>query len=1692
MGKKSKNKKFSTSIVLGLLTIIIVSNFVVLATPPTSKSAQAISSVKPEISKVFEVTLPTGDVVTVGVTKENETEVLAVKPYDPTKLNRGFRVFEDAYGLYVVPNDVDLKKVDINLFNVKLLIEENYTNSQAYPLITVLNAEKLAEAQSFVKSIIENNKAGKILRSFKIIPGESLRLVPGKTFYDLMSSNYVRKIWLNYKVKVNLNASVPLIGAPYVWSIGYNGSGVKIAILDTGIDNTHPDFYFPNGTSKIKVNVDFTDDHDYSDFFGHGTHVASIASGTGAGSIITPIVSEIRQLSRSHTDEFARISTNGTHIAIVWHSDYTGNYDIWFLLIDGRSQASPPSPLQLTTDANVDAYPFVTFLKNGKILVLWTSNRTGNIQIWYKVYDKGEWSQDKQLTLGSNWHVYSPVTQLSNGSIAIAYTSNASSNRDVWFAILNLDSSNTLNWVSNRRLTSANSTMWLYSSSIVQSTDGKIWVFIFDLYHFNFTTNIGGITQIYYNVSSDMGATWLGGLLASGSGFVNPSATVLPDGTMVLVLEGDDLDRNIPYTIWYMVYRNNTWLQPRILTPGKYLAVPSIVYAANLGKFVITAQNWINSDLENDIFLLTIPIFRGVAPGATLWNLKVLNRYGWGYWDWIIAGIEYAAYGPDKTPNTGDEADIISMSLGSSWPSDGTDPVSLACDAAADAGRVVVVAAGNSWNYFRIGTPAASRKAITVGALDKYDNIAWFSSRGPTVDFRIKPDLVAPGVDIIAARSSTGWFSPIPENSYYTQLSGTSMATPHVSGVVALLLQARAPLFKKLPVSLVATVAKDILISTSKDIGYDVYTQGGGRVNALAAASTELIPDPATVSLGRVSRNTTYSFVVTFYNVGTGNITISLTPRLYSIWYNYNATGNVKLNTTILRIPANGSKAVEVEVNTTLPAGYYSGEITTNYTVGGSYVHTIFGFALLNKVNVTFLGLDGKPLANAFIGAFKANATYQEVQAWYPIRWIWSYTDSNGTASLYTLDGIYYIVGNDGEKSNYASAYAINKTYIDKDVAITLDLRLSHKVSYVPPAPNQVVAWLSSSIRYTYQNSTNWPYYRYGGALFSSVYYPASTDIYISSTDLLFFSYYQHYDKSYINVPDPSVLNAPELYSIPFVAKGIYQDVSISYGKSQLVRVARDYRVASTPSIAAKIWREVWGWYHYGYDWYTWAPSLIFTITAPKGIVEYLLPTWLENISLSYSVGYWKMRDQPNIVTPYFSLGGGGEHYHTPGNYSDTLNGHPFAPSIDVWISGSNTATMWLWTDIFQNSHVYRNARPNGAGDTIFWIEALRSDSGRLVVKSNDTVIYNSSFYDWNGMYLGGLQLPARFEIDLYGQSNMWLSSSAYTKIEFEVPVYGYYSLWNPIWRIVVNGLDSNNTIPAGAITGYIVTNLNTPQPPNVTSVEYSVDDGATWKLAQVNMIAPYNFSFLFGNVPGGSYVSLRINLTNPKMSYTVLRGFYVLPTITLANFPEPFVTNGIVNTMIIVGASNSRGPCSAAHTIDVGAGMYVAFALGKKSQQGVPSILMDWQVANYNGTSVTKIFKQGNIITFGGLGVNLITWYYHSLTYRGIQILAAYMASDAQGMYIYSTATGTKYRMINDYGQGKPVTDYAMIVLHYDNVDNRYVLIIAGLSGYSTSEAAKWLSSYPNISGRAVILKMTDNEGDGIIDSTEIAEIIP
>lgn len=174
--------------------------------------------------------------------------------------------------------------------------------------------------------------------------------------------------------------------------------------------------------------------------------------------------------------------------------------------------------------------------------------------------------------------------------------------------------------------------------------------------------------------------------------------------------------------------------------------------------------------------------YAGVAPGAALVGIKVLNKNGSGTTSGIISGIDWMirnknAYGI-RAGN---------MSLGSSGCSDGTDSLSSAVNNAVDNGIVMAVAAGNSGpNKCTVGSPAAAAKAITVGAMYDPGERGWvvaeFSSRGPTADGRTKPDVAAPGRNITAARAGSG-------NGYVTY-SGTSMATPFVAGVIALMLDA--------------------------------------------------------------------------------------------------------------------------------------------------------------------------------------------------------------------------------------------------------------------------------------------------------------------------------------------------------------------------------------------------------------------------------------------------------------------------------------------------------------------------------------------------------------------------------------------------------------------------------------------------------------------------------------------------------------------------------------------------------------------------------------------------------------------------------------------------------------------------------------------------------------------------------------
>jgi serine protease AprX len=233
--------------------------------------------------------------------------------------------------------------------------------------------------------------------------------------------------------------------------------------------------------------------------------------------------------------------------------------------------------------------------------------------------------------------------------------------------------------------------------------------------------------------------------------------------------------------------------------------------------------------------------YKGLAPQADLVGVKVLNRAGSGSLSTVMAGVQWCIDNKDRY-----NIKIITMSLGSSAAvSAGEDPMVSIVEKAWDQGIVVVVAAGNEGpDEKTISSPGISPKVITVGAMDDKntidrvgDNVASFSSRGPTIDGLIKPDILSPGVNIISLRSPNSYLDKLNKanrvsNDYFT-LSGTSMATPICAGVVALILQADP--------TLTPDQVKQRLLESAEDWNLASNVQGKGYIDAEKAIKINFI-----------------------------------------------------------------------------------------------------------------------------------------------------------------------------------------------------------------------------------------------------------------------------------------------------------------------------------------------------------------------------------------------------------------------------------------------------------------------------------------------------------------------------------------------------------------------------------------------------------------------------------------------------------------------------------------------------------------------------------------------------------------------------------------------------------------------------------------------------------------------------------
>jgi subtilisin family serine protease len=325
--------------------------------------------------------------------------------------------------------------------------------------------------------------------------------------------------------------------------------------------------------------------------------------------------------------------------------------------------------------------------------------------------------------------------------------------------------------------------------------------------------------------------------------------------------------------------------------------------------------------------------YKGVAPDADLMNGKVLDDNGFGSDSWVIAGMEWAAQ---------NGADVANLSLSACCGYDGTDPVAQALNQlTAQYDTLFVVAAGN-FGEIGIGTPGVADAALTVGAVDKSDQLADFSSRGPRLnDFAVKPNIMAPGVDITAARAAgTSLGSPVDD--YYTSLSGTSMATPHVAGAAALLAQARPDLD--------ASALKNALASTAVDVGYSWREQGTGRVD-VARAVQQGVYAPAALDLGNLDEATgPVQRALTYTNHTDSPVTLSLDSELENP--RRDPVADLTLSTDTVTVPANGESTVTVAVD---PANYEPGMVGGAITATGTDVQlrTAVGFGQLDAQDVT-------------------------------------------------------------------------------------------------------------------------------------------------------------------------------------------------------------------------------------------------------------------------------------------------------------------------------------------------------------------------------------------------------------------------------------------------------------------------------------------------------------------------------------------------------------------------------------------------------------------------------------------------------------------------------------------------------------------------------------------------------------------
>ncbi|MFC3450189.1 S8 family peptidase [Amycolatopsis speibonae] len=500
---------------------------------------------------------------------------------------------------------------------------------------------------------------------------------------------------------------------------------------------------------------------------------------------------------------------------------------------------------------------------------------------------------------------------------------------------------------------------------------------------------------------------------------------------------------------------------------------------------------------------------KGVAPDAGLLAGKVLGDDGSGGWSEIISGMEWAV---------AEGAKVINLSLGGEDGED-VDPLEDAVNRLTEEhGVLFVIAAGNDGERGAgtVGSPGSADAALTVGAVDRADAPASFSGKGPRRgDNAVKPEITAPGVEIVAAKAGGG----------YQPMSGTSMATPHVAGAAALLAQ-QHPDWRP------ERIKAGLTGSAKPTEGLTVFQQGAGRTDVAKAVRQRVSTDVTTLAFGTVpvADPKPLTREITYRNNGDQPVDLDLRLDVRDENGKPAVDGLVTVDRPRITVPAGATATATITVNPAQkPRGAYGGTLLAT-SASGAEVRNLIGADLRREVFSADIKLFDRKGGKASGMVFVTNLDNGDGK-------VLSAQDGGGPIRL--PQGRYLFVSQISESPGM-SLVSEPGFVLDRDREVVLDGRLAKPVTVRTDRPDassngQIVAF---SERVAGRGSTSYSWYQPRLFHDDQYAYVAPTRTAVPDFDFVVTAMLSK------QTGEGRSENSPYLYNLQFPGKGRVPDVS--------------------------------------------------------------------------------------------------------------------------------------------------------------------------------------------------------------------------------------------------------------------------------------------------------------------------------------------------------------------------------------------------------------------------------------------------------------------------------------------------------------------------------------------------------------------